>query len=100
MLVSTFPALWWMNKNGKDECGGHQARDEIEGLVVVPVDLPQIGEKQRSKNGGECPWQHHQTENRADVARSEIVSREGRSDAIRAAVAHHEDECDNCQRQE
>jgi hypothetical protein len=97
LFLGAVPVSGGNNKNGKDERGGHQARNEIESLGVVSIDLPQVSEEQRSKDGGERPGQHHQTENGANVPRPEIVSRECRSNAIRAPVAHHEDECDDSQ---
>src|ERR1700680_1205079 len=59
LFLCTVPASRWINKNGKYECGGHQSRNEVKGLIVVSIDLPQISEQQRSEGGGECPWQHH-----------------------------------------
>ncbi len=60
---------------------------------VGTVDLPQIRENGRSKRRSESPRKHHQPKDRANVPRSKIIRGERRSDAISAAVTHHENEC-------
>src|SRR5712675_2833694 len=85
------------NKNGKYERHGHQSRDQIECLDVVSIDLPQISEQVRSERGGEGPRQHHQAENGSHVPRTKIIGRERRSNSVRSAIAHHDNESNNSQ---
>src|ERR1700730_11973643 len=85
------------NKNWKYECRGHQPRNEIKGLDVVSIALPQISEQVRSDCGGECPRQHHQSENGSHVPRPKIISGKRRSNTISASIAHHQDERNNAQ---
>src|ERR1700730_10670895 len=93
----TMAASGRSNKNRKYECRGHQSRNEIKGLDVVPIRLSEISEQVRSDRGGECPRQHHQSENGSHVPRPKIISRQRRSNAISAPIAHHHDECNNAQ---
>src|ERR1700674_5070281 len=76
------PASGRSNKNGKYERRGHQSRNKIKGLDVVSIRLPQISEQVRSESGGECPRQHHQSENGSHVPGPKIISRERRSNSI------------------
>src|SRR5579864_1771617 len=74
VFVSASTSARRMNKNGKKKRGGHQSRNEIEGLVVISVDLAQIREQVRPCCGRKSPGQHHQAENGSHVPRPKIIS--------------------------
>src|ERR1700686_3160535 len=37
LFFCTVPASRWINQNGKYECGSHQSRNEVKGLIVVSI---------------------------------------------------------------
>jgi hypothetical protein len=79
----------------REQTGNQQnTRNGDQCTAITPGSLPDIGDKQRSKNAGKTPGGEHQSVDRSNSFRAKIVGREGRHRTEATAITADYDKAD------
>jgi len=88
--------LRWRNQDGQHHGCQHDARNDMETAGIRSTTLPHVRNQEWSKRTRRTPGCEHKAVNGTDILRSEVVGGKGRHSAESPAIAHQDDERQDC----